>query len=366
MRTRHKSFTELSKSDFFFAIRILAFGFALAAGYPARAATFCIAEGDVLGLQTALAQAANNNGENDVIQLQAGHYPVGQGLAFDYSPSSLEQGDLSIEGGYSEFFGNPCGLAPSVPDASSTILEGGSWKMRLSANGGSVAVKGLTIKSTIAIDVHPPFEIAADPNSTGMVSIDNVMFRDNASTAAAAIYIYTGQGALSVRNSLFASNGTFATTTGPIVLGSARVGSLCAIIANSTFVGNTSPTQPALEVATPDCPSLVANDIIWSNQPAGVAFDNVPNAYLLADDLSDITEAEGTQATDVVSVDPLFNPDYSLQDFSPLRNKGSGGGLFAPGDFDVVGQPRVYHDELPDIGAFEIQDVVFAHDFDNH
>ena len=30
----------------------------------------------------------------------------------------------------------------------------------------------------------------------------------------------------------------------------------------------------------------------------------------------------------------------------------------------VVGSPRVYHNESPDIGAFEIQDVIFAYDFD--
>ncbi len=66
-----------------------------------------------------------------------------------------------------------------------------------------------------------------------------------------------------------------------------------------------------------------------------------------------------------MSIDPLFNVDYSLSDFSPLRDKGSAGApFFSPGDFDVEGQPRIYHSEHVDIGAFEVQDVIFAHDFD--
>jgi hypothetical protein len=63
----------------------------------------------------------------------------------------------------------------------------------------------------------------------------------------------------------------------------------------------------------------------------------------------------------------MFNPDFSLQALSPLRDKGSLGGgaaAFSPGLFDVAGQTRVYPAGLPDIGAFENNDVIFINDFE--
>jgi hypothetical protein len=40
-----------------------------------------------------------------------------------------------------------------------------------------------------------------------------------------------------------------------------------------------------------------------------------------------------------------------------------GGFIFANGDYDAFGNPRIYGAN-PDIGAFEISDVIFAHAFD--
>ncbi|MET0232976.1 MAG: hypothetical protein ABW186_18750, partial [Rhodanobacteraceae bacterium] len=90
-------------------------------------------------------------------------------------------------------------------------------------------------------------------------------------------------------------------------------------------------------------------------------------AYLVSDDLSASSDANGTQSFDVLSIDPMFNADFSLQNLSPLRNKGNpgdGAAIFSPGLFDVAGEARVYPAGLPDIGAFENMEVIFIDGFE--
>jgi hypothetical protein len=141
---------------------------------------------------------------------------------------------------------------------------------------------------------------------------------------------------------------------------------LCASIVNSTFAGNVA-AQPSLYVINPNCLAIAANEIVWGSAASDVVFSNPAGTYLLSDDLSALGDATGAQAFDVVSVDPMFNPDFSLQDFSRLRDKGNPGGgasLFTPGLFDVEGKERIHPAGLPDIGAFEITDMIFAGDFE--
>ena len=75
----------------------------------------------------------------------------------------------------------------------------------------------------------------------------------------------------------------------------------------------------------------------------------------------------GTLAANLLSVDPLFksaNESYALGDLSPLRDAGDLGGLFFVLDpYDLVGNVRTYGAK-PDIGASEIQDVIFANGAD--
>jgi hypothetical protein len=344
------------------AARVSSVMLAFAACHAARAATFCITDGDIASLQSALATAASN-GEDDLLELQIGDYPMGANFLLDYP--SVEARALTIEGGYSENFGNACGTPPASPDARLTVLDGGLWRLHLAAGAGSIALKGLTVQGTFGTDaIHAPVEISADPGATGTITTENTMFLGNASTMTSAINFSAAQGAISVQNSVFASNVTFAAIN-PVRFRSVRNGSLCATLVNSTFAGNLS-NLPALYLITPNCSAVAANDIFWANLPGGgIAFANAPGVYLIADDLADLNEATGTQAAGLLSVDPLFDVAFSLQDYSPLRDKGNiGGGVFSPGMFDVGGQPRIYHAELPDIGAFEIQDVIFASSLD--
>jgi hypothetical protein len=327
------------------------------------AATYCITAGDVVGLQTALADAANNS-EDDVIELQSGYYPMPSNFLLWYEAVS-EFHDLTIEGGYGDNLGNPCGSPPAAPDPRLTVLDGGLFRVHLAGGAGSFTLKSVTVQNTFSTDpADPPVEIGGYPNSTGNVTIQNSMFIGNGSTAKAAVYLFTSQGALSIYNSVFATNVSFSSES-PVRLGSQRTnGSICALIVNSTFTGNAAAV-PAVDLQTPMCSLIAASDIFWGNSASADVYIAYPDStYTLNDDFGDVADAANTHAANLLSVDPLFNPDYSLRDLSPLRDKGnSGGPIFSPGTFDVVGNARTAGPS-PDIGAFEIQDVIFAHGFD--
>lgn len=337
----------------------------LSAAPASHAATFCITSGDVAGLSTAML-TASSNGVSDTIRLQAGFYAVPANFLLAYSPSGADQGgDLSIEGGYGPTIGDDCGLAPTVADASVTVLEGGRWRSQLSSAGGSLSMNSMTLQSTYGTDpAHASIEFGAEPGATGDILIDNVMFIDNSSLNSAVISLMADAGAVSVRNALFASTIALGSSS-PIRIGSLRNGSFCTMIVNSTFA-STAASAPALQVSAMNCPAVIANDILWDNPQGGDLVVDAPlNAFLFSMDIERTDQASGTHVTDLYSVDPQLKADFSLADLSPLRDKGNPGTLvFAPGDFDVVGNPRTYHGILPDIGAFEIQDVIFAYDFD--
>ena len=329
------------------------------------ATSTCISDGDIAGLQAALSTAASN-GDDDVIQLQIGHYSMPSGFVLDFP--SAEAHSLTIEGGYSPNFGNDCGTPPASPDARLTVLDRGLWRLHLAAGAPSITLRGLTLQNTSSADpMHAPIEIDADAAADGVIAVENTMLIGNSSVNTSAIYFSAGHGAISVQNSLLASNVALAAIN-PIRFRSLRNGSLCVSIVNSTFAANVS-AQPSVYVLNPGCIALAANDIFWGNSTSDVVFANLASTYLLSDDLSAIGDAAGTQAFDVVSVDPMFNADFSIQGFSPLRDKGNPGGgaaLFSPGPFDVAGQVRDYPAGLPDIGAFEIADLIFLDDFDLH
>jgi hypothetical protein len=340
-------------------------GLASVAYRDARAmTTTCISDGDIAGLQSALGAAASN-GDDDLIQLQIGMYSMPSGFVLDFP--SAEAHSLTIEGGYSPNFGNDCGTPPASPDARLTVLDRGLWRLHLATGAEAVTLRGLTLQNTSSADpTLAPIEIDADAAATGTIALENAMLIGNSSFGTSAIHLSAGQGAISVQNSLLASNVTLAAIN-PIRFRSVRNGSFCVSIVNSTFAGNVS-AQPSVYVINPSCLAIAANDIFWGNATSDVVFSNLAGTYLVSDDLSALNDATGTQSFDVLSTNPMFNPDFSLQALSPLRDKGSLGGggvsVFSPGLFDVAGQTRISPAGLPDIGAFENNDVIFMNGFE--
>jgi hypothetical protein len=325
-----------------------------------RAATVCVNAGDIVGLQTALANAANNS-EDDVIELEVGEYSMQSNFPLFYS-ASAEVHSLTIEGGYAADFSGPCGSPPTVPDAALTVLHGGIFRIHM-AGAGSFSLKGVTIENTFSTDpLDSPVEIGGYNNASGTFTIQHAMFLSNASTTKAAVYIFAGDGGLLIQDSLFANNLSASASESAVHVGSLSTGgSFCTVILNSTFADNSSPMTPALDIHTQMCDTIAANDIFWHGNAGAVQFDVPQSTYLANDDFDDLSEAaNAAQASALLSVDPLFYPDYSLHDFSPLRDKGF---AFSLESYDVVGYPRV-DGANPDVGAFETHDVIFANGFE--
>jgi hypothetical protein len=334
---------------------------ALASGGHVHAATICVHSGDVVGLKAALA-TAEQNGEDDLIEVETGQYYLSDADTLSYYPS-VEQRSLTIEGGYSEFFSNPCEVPPSSPDARQTVLDGGHLSLTLPDGAGSINLKSITVRNTVSNNQHSvPVIIGGLANSTGNLYIYNSIFSGNSSLANAAIFFGASSGTLVVQNSLFESNASFAGMS-PIGFSGVAINNLCMEVVNSTFTQNAS-SQPGVRISTPACVALVANSIFWGNSGGDINIGIPAMTSMVNDDLGNLDEAANTQAVNLLSINPMFNPDFSLQDTSPLRDAGSTGNIFfSPGNFDVIGSPRIYGTN-PDIGAFEIQDVIFASAFD--
>ena len=325
------------------------------------AAMICVQAGDYVGLQNALATAANN-GDDDVIMLQAGQYAMPSTFVLDYEPST-EHHDLTIEGGFVEGGGNPC--SSRVQDARATVLHQGLLRLKmLGAATGSITLNGLTVENAFSADANnAPVQIFGGASLSSNVHIDNVMFAGNTSSATSAIYAFANLGALHIHNSLFASNASFSTTNA-VRLGTLQVSNaFCAEIINSTFAGNVASAGGAEILG--QCTTMAVNDIFWGNPNGNDVYFAFPQSTLLSnDDFFDLNEASNTESFDLLSIDPLFNLDFSLQDLSPLRDAGDPGGfLYTPGVLDLVGNPRV-HGSKPDIGAYEITEIIFANGFD--
>ena len=356
-RSGHTTLRALSGAAFALLLSLLSL-----ASPGARAATVCIGAGDYVGLQTALANAANNS-EDDLIELEVGEYSMPINFPLYYG-ATAEGHSLTIEGGYAADFSGRCGSPPTVPDAALTVLDGGIFRIHM-AGAGSFSLRGVTIRNTFSTDpIDPPVEIGGYIDATGNFTIQHAMFLGNASTTRSAVYMFAAEGVLTVQDSVFANNQ--AVSESPVRMGSLSTsGSFCALIINATFVNNLAPALAGLDVNTSMCTAIAANDIFWHGTAGAVQFEYPQWTHLVNDDFDDLSEAANAAGTnELVSADPMFYPDFSLHDLSPLRDKGAPGGfIFTMEAFDVAGNPRVYGAN-PDIGAFETHDLIFADGFE--
>jgi hypothetical protein len=328
----------------------------MAVSSGASAATFCVLAGDVAGLDAAL-QTSEQNGEDDVIQLQAGEYSLSARLVH----YSQEPQSLTVEGGFGDFFGNPCGLSPPSPNAAQTRINGnGSASFALVPVGGSLTVSNLTIENAGAVGQST--DAGVELESGGDTWVFNTIFTSNGALHAPGVVI-AADNSVQVQNSLFVENYSWSGEPAVELYNTNVISPICNLIINSTFSGNaTSAAALSISNLGPDCTSLIANSLFWGNT-ADDATSFSALTYLLTDDIANF----GGQFADsggVVSIDPLFKDisggDYSLKDDSPLHDLGTQGGfIWGLGEWDVAGNPRI-DGKAPDIGAFEIQDVIFA------
>jgi hypothetical protein len=131
-------------------------------------------------LQAALSAAENNLGKNTVLKLQQGTYTGN----FMYAPSSGNNGDLTISGGYSADF------TTRTLNPNNTILDGGNTGGVLQLNPGIVAgmstvngnlfVEGITVQNGNAQTPNGlGGGILALTNPPGTIAINNNIIKNN-------------------------------------------------------------------------------------------------------------------------------------------------------------------------------------------
>lgn len=338
---------------------LLTLGFALFCS-QIRAENFCVLAGDYLELQAALSYSAQN-AEDDLVMLQSGDYDIPPTFEIAYYPFPGEDNNLTIAGGYSEFLGDPCGGIISN-DARQTILHGGKLiRLNLPDGTGSVALQTLMLSGVFNPEPYAAIRIYSAPTATGTVRVSNAIFAGNVSVGSSAIVIFNRASVL-IENSLFYENATLSGLPTIHIVVNRPDDAFCVGIVHSTFTQNTSASSNVY-ITSNTCRAILVNDILWGNAGRDLEL-NGAIASVANVDVGNLSDLGNATTSGVVSQNPLFNSDLSLSDFSPLRDAGLlGGFLFANGNFDAFGNPRI-DGANPDIGAVEISDVIFAHAFD--
>lgn len=219
-----------------------------------QAATFCATTSSEL--QSSLSSAAVN-GEEDELRIATGAYsaPVG---GFLYNSAGSISGDdesLSISGGWTEFFGNPCGQQLSQNPTLTAINGSGSdpgLRMYLRGEGG-VSISLLTFMNGNAPGQLRGGGLYIQPSNpyNAKISVVNNHFIANEAHSSGAMYIYFECGPnaqLVIANNLIVSNH-----------GRGLVGAVEAI------VNQPSTSEGARGILTPDPAISFTNNTVVNN-----------------------------------------------------------------------------------------------------
>jgi hypothetical protein len=317
------------------------------------AATFCVK--DAQGLKVALT-LAQSNGEDDVIQLQAGTYTPST-ASFVYQSS--EANSLTLAGGY---FTLPeqAACAYQLIDAGLTRIDGNGTKAPLyvdaTAAESGIVVSNLTVQNSVSVNSVPPLHLVG----AGVVTLENVVVRDNQVDAYAA-QIGSSNSQVSVRNCAFVAN----SATAPIVraiLVSANAGVTPAVTFNNNTVAANVGMAGALFVGSGDM--AISNNVFWNNGDTDLLSDGSGSNTLSNNDYGTLA---GNWVNDInaLHVDPAFMAptDFRLRSNSILRDAGDNSAVGGIGSSDAAGGERVVFGTV-DIGAYEVPDRIFQDDFE--
>ena len=322
---------------------------------------FCV--NNSTGLQNALAFAAANN-QDDVIKIAAGEFDSPTG-GFEYNGAS-EAFDLVISGGWTEFFGNPCGQ--QLVGAFESRINGNNTEVGISifANDASL----VSITRMVFFRCNAKFSSGgALLISDGQLFLEHNSFITNFSDFGGAALWFSSNGFSHViRNNLFLNNHS-SISAGAIDI-KIDNGSNGVYFTNNTVISNGSGTK-ATDVSTGlnlrtfgTADAYVGNNIFWFNQYHGLELFGNGFKYLRHNDIDAQTGMAADNEFGNMSVDPQFvgsKGDYSLKPSSPLIDQGikpnQATNDFANnwllGNFDLVGGMREQGNKV-DIGAIEL------------
>ncbi|MEZ5470180.1 MAG: hypothetical protein R3E90_00220 [Marinicella sp.] len=322
---------------------------------------------------------SQNNSQSDVIKIAIGSYTGG----FAYSGS--EDFHLSISGGWSDFFGNPCGQQIHMPF--DTILDGNNTQrvMIIQAWANSdINISNMTfINGNANLDSAGGLEVRSFENYVGDVLVEKVAFINNKGHFNSALEISRGR-KITVRNSIFAINHN-TTGDGTIDLNNAGLG---IYFNNNTIVNNTSDaTDPGvisgLRANFHDGAGIfLANNLFWNNDGHDASFAGVnmtaTESYLYNNNIDTYIGLIHTIENNF-SEAPIFEGgflNYTPTIASPEINQGRNSPFFVPvpppfnmqwgvGITDFEGNTRV-QDRRVDVGAIEAEpeEPIFENGFE--
>jgi hypothetical protein len=331
-----------------------------------QAAEFCATNSTEL--TTALSTAEHND-QHDVIKIAVGNYEGG------FTFSGFDGYDLSISGGWSDFFGNPCGQQINTPF--DTILDGDNSQKVLDIiayDDNDITISNLTIINGNALPGSTGgLDLFGWTGYVGDVIIEKVAFINNKGNFHSALGIQRGR-KITVRNSIFALNQN-TTGDGTLALNNSELG---IYFNNNTLVNNTSlATDSSVHsglraVFSEGAGLFVANNLFYNNDGYDAWFSR-PNStstesYLYNNNISTYTGVTIENIANNYSAAPIFESgflSFKPTIASPGINQGRNSPLFVPvpppfsfqwgvGLTDFEGNTRV-QDGSVDVGAIEVE-----------
>lgn len=350
---------------------------ALLSSFPsANAAVFCATTS--AELQAAL-DAASVNQQDDVIRIQTGTYNVPAG-GFSFDNRHDDDFDISVSGGWTPFFGNPCGQQVS-PNAFDTRLNGNnaSRTMRIHPNiHTSIHVELITFLGGNTVGAPEPqvgagLDIASYTGHLGSVTIERNIFMSNTAGSFGGGLAAGSANAFTVNNNLFFGNqaecrhgAASLTYNGPDT----------AYFVNNTVAFNSVSGDCTGRGSTPEgglrlggqSPGFMINNIFWGNENVDLVLNT--STRLVANNYGTLvgTPAPGSGVN--YNLDPAFRlstlTDLRLASDSPLIDLGVvplPSAAWQLASLDLEGNGRVVGDSV-DLGAYENVDLIFADGFE--
>jgi len=342
---------------------VLAAAVAVVAASSASAATLCATT--PAQLQAALMTAAGN-GQHDDLRIRAGTYDLSN-VDLVYDPSTPEDFDLDISGGWTPFFENPCGQHLTDDPWQTTLDGGGNGRiLRLTLDDES----DVSIRYVTFLDGHVDPGLGAGlainytSDAAGTITVERNVFMLNQADQSSALSIQGGS-LQHVTNNLFLFNEggsravAYLTTTAPLGVN----------FTNNTVLSNshTNTQQPALQVAAGRV--FIANNNFWDNDGFDIDPGTAGDRFIYNNNYQSRRARGGEVVQDNISVEPAYQSGFL--NFTPVR----GSALVDAGrepqgflplwyltDLDLNGSPRKVGVHV-DIGAFE-NDRIFANGFE--